>query len=385
MGRPINKKYFGNLNSPYNNVATGGLTGEGGESVASVTIAGTNNAYIVKPAVSFAAPTLPGGVTAVGSAHMGVVGISSYNQTVFNSVAGQTLTLAGGTGTEGTITVTQTQVVGVPTLVNSGTNYVTGDIAYIVGGTSSVPSTVTVIASGGNVTGFSSASGGRYTVNPPTLTGAATTSSGTGTALTITAEMGIYAYTLATAGDYTALPANVAVVSSGLNNPTWALTYKVNSVAVTTPGSGYAEAPVVTFTPSGNATRTAVLTASQQNALAFTSYLTTGSSAVAGGDIKKQESSRRYLVTNSQGTGQVKLVASDTLVAGEMSIIATDYNGNTYYVTKLTSRKALLTRKTQNGVSAWVYGVLDSARWTLSAAVGTDKTLSTTKVSIANN
>lgn len=370
MGRPINKKFFGNLNYPYQDQATGGPTGDGGEGVASVTIGGTNNAYVAKPSVTFAGPTLPG-VTAVGSAHMGVVGISSYNQTVFNSVAGQTLTLAGGTGTEGTITVTQTQVVGVPTLVNSGTNYVTGDIAYIVGGTSSVPSTVTVIASGGNVTGFSSASGGRYTVNPPTLTGAATTSSGTGTALTITAEMGIYAYTLATAGDYTALPSNVAVVSSGLNNPTWSLTYKVNSVAVTTPGSGYVVAPAITM--AGNATKTAVLTLSHSNALAFTAFLTTGSSALSVGDILKQEASRRYLVRNAQGQGQVKLVTTDALTSGTMSLIATDFGGATYFVSKLTARRARLVNRTSTGTALVVGGT--STKWNITNATGTTVTI----------
>ena len=377
MGRPINKKYFGNSNSPYDNAQTGGLTGIGGESVASVTIAGTNNAYIVKPAVSFASQTLPGGVTAVGSAHMAVVTINSYTQATYNSVPGTPLTLVGGAGTQGTITIdsTQVQIPGgqAAAIVNSGTNYVTGDIAYLQGGTG-IKATFTLTANAsGNVTGWSSRSAGVYTVNPGTLTAAATTASGTGTALTLTVQMGVNDYTLATGGDYTTLPADVSAVASGAGEPTWNLEYKVLSVAVATPGSGYASAPVVTFTPSGNATRTAVLTASQQNALMFTSYLTTGSSAVAGGDIKKQEASRRYLVTNSQGTGQVKLAATDALTAGTMSLIATDGAGSTYFVTKLTAHKATLVNRTSTSTAKSITGA--AVGWTLGSATGTVVTI----------
>ena len=68
-----------------------------------------------------------------------------------------------------------------------------------------------------------------------------------------------------------------------------------------------------------------------------------------------------------------------------MNIIATDSLGNTYYVTKLTAHKALLTRKTDlNADSDWVYATGDSARWTFSAATGTDKTVVNTTVQIEN-
>jgi len=122
--------------------------------------------------------------------------------------------------------------------------------------------------------------------------------------------------------------------------------------------------------------------------IACTAYISTASSAVSSAIIK-QEGSHRYLVENAQGRGICKLTTG-TVTAGLMSITATDANGNTYSVTKLTARKATVTRKTQNGSNAWVYGVLDPntgtyldvARWTAGSAVGTDKTLSTTKISI---
>lgn len=372
MGRPIKKRFFGNLNTPYNDYMTGGPTGSGGESVAGVTIGGTNNAYVAVPTVTFAAPTLPGGVTATGTAHMAVVGISTYSQSIANSVAGQTLTLAGGTGVEGTITVDSTQILNAPTIVNSGTNYVTGDVVTITGGTG-LRATMAVVAAGGSVTGWGVRTGGIYTANPGTLTGAATTSTGTGTGLTVSFLMSIYGYTLATGGDYTALPTNVAAVSSGASNPTWSLTYKVKSVNVANAGSGYAAPPAITM--AGNATKVAVMTTSSINALAVTAFLTTGSNALSA-DIMKQEASHRYLVRNTEGRGQCKLVSTSTLAAGQMNLIATDVSSSTYFVTKLTSRKALLTQYTDGG-SGFNFASGTQAGWTVGTA-------STGTVTVAN-
>jgi hypothetical protein len=91
-----------------------------------------------------------------------------------------------------------------------------------------------------------------------------------------------------------------------------------------------------------------------------------GSSAVEY-DIVKQEAGHRYLVKTAQGIGQCRLVAAAP-TAGQMTIIATDNNGNTYYVTKLTAHKAILTRQTQNGSNAWLYATSQAAKWTIGAA-----------------
>jgi hypothetical protein len=65
MGRPLNKKYFGNRNA---NTAVAGDDGLGGKQVASVTI-DTASSYTTRPTVTFSAPDLagPGGVTATGT------------------------------------------------------------------------------------------------------------------------------------------------------------------------------------------------------------------------------------------------------------------------------------------------------------------------------
>lgn len=157
---------------------------------------------------------------------------------------------------------------------------------------------------------------------------------------------------------------------------------RITSLNITTAGSGYTStgSVTVTFTPAttGTAATYAVgLTSVITNAIATTAYIPGGSSAVAS-DILKQESSRRYLVKNTQGTGQCRLVAvaNVSLIAGQMNLLATDVNGSTYYVTKLTARRATLSTATDNGGFEYASG--DIARWGLDAAT-------TGTVSIASN
>jgi hypothetical protein len=139
----------------------------------------------------------------------------------------------------------------------------------------------------------------------------------------------------------------------------------VSAFTLTLAGTGYTSAPTITLPATTGTTATFTVslfaTSVTQNALAFTSYISTGSSAITGGDIIKQQASRRYLVSNAQGIGQVKLVA-DTPAAGEMTLIATDTDGATYYVVKLTAHKATLVNISgtplfaDNSAVGWVLG-----------------------------
>lgn len=95
MGRPLNKKYFGNRNT---NTAATGDDGLGGKQVSSVTI-DTPSSYTTRPTVTFSAPDLagPGGVTATGT-------VTSESLSAVATVAGTgyevgdllTVTTAGG-------------------------------------------------------------------------------------------------------------------------------------------------------------------------------------------------------------------------------------------------------------------------------------------------
>jgi hypothetical protein len=108
------------------------------------------------------------------------------------------------------------------------------------------------------------------------------------------------------------------------------------------------------------------LTTTTQNALSVSAYIPVVGATAKIADIVKQEASHRYLVKTGDGMGQCKLTATDTLVSGEMNLIATDSLGSTYWVTKLTARRCVLTRRT-NGGSGYEFNTNNSAGWTLNA------------------
>ena len=141
----------------------------------------------------------------------------------------------------------------------------------------------------------------------------------------------------------------------------------VSTVTLTDGGSGYTSAPTATVTggtTGTTATFVVALTSSLQNAIAGQAYIAGGSAKAF--DILKQEASKRYLVKTADGTAQCKLVTTSTLAASEMNIVATDANGSTYYVRKLTARRAVLVQDTVSGSFAFADG--SAAGWTLSAA-----------------
>ena len=314
MGRPIKKKFFGNLNT--GSSSTGADNGIGGEGVASVVLNAKGN-YTTRPTFTFSAPQLPGGVTATGT-------ITSEASTA---------------ASDGTLL--------------DGVNYVVGDLITFAG----VTDTVGRVASVG---------GGQGEIQTIDFVGTGTNR-----------------------GSFTTLPTNktgLAVTVTGNvfggggstgTGQTVAITFRAKAVVIVEAGSGYSAAP--TSTPTQSVTFTSVaLTATQQNALAAYAYIIDGTEGVLV-DIMKQESSRRYLVKDDDGVqGQCRLVASDAgnLYPGEMCLIATDTQGCTYFVTKLTARRAYLTQRTSAG-TGYQFANGTSAGWNITGAV-------TGRVSLAN-
>ena len=150
----------------------------------------------------------------------------------------------------------------------------------------------------------------------------------------------------------------------------------VTSVTIDTAGTGYTAAPTVVFAATVGSTGTgvAVLTTTQYNAIKGLAWVPGGSAKLF--DIKKQEGSKRYLVNTADGRAICKLVATPTIASGEMNIIASDTNGSTYFVKKLTARRAVLVQSTASTAFLFLDG--SAAGWTLNAA-------SLGVVSIANN
>jgi hypothetical protein len=153
---------------------------------------------------------------------------------------------------------------------------------------------------------------------------------------------------------------------------------KESTVSITEKGSGYVGTETFTFAKPGTTSGdvpagTIVLTTdsgnvgattNQENAIRMTAYLTGGSALTV--DIIKQVSGRRYKVTDGTRTGIVTLQDSLANAAGEGSILATDADSGTYYVTKLTAHKATLKRGTGT-----VYTDGAAVPWTFGTATAT--------------
>ena len=255
-------------------------------------------------------------------------------------------TTPGGVTAVGTVTSEVNAVTGQA----SGTGYVTGDTVTIGNGT-----VFTITASGGAITGVSA-------IN----------------------NRGLYPY----AGG--ALPTgaqNVTKITGNGSGGTITVNYRANSVLISETGSGYTAVPNVTFTQS--VAGTAVLTvptgavgSATYDERAIIAYAYTGSSSKIA-DIVKQVSTDRYKVNTSDTSGTpiiAKLKTSGAASSvGEMTITATDSSGKTYYIKKLTARRAVLVPYGTTGHEfPLVNGLPQSVRWTFSAP-----TLNTT-VKIAN-
>ena len=191
------------------------------------------------------------------------------------------------------------------------------------------------------------------------------------------------------------IPASVisAPQITGGVKPTMTLTYLTAStatVAVVTAGSGYTGTVTISGAAlqalGGAGTGTIVLTATmttgataRQNGIVCEAQVGAGSE-VTTGDIIKQVSGRRYTVQTSDGTAVCQLVTTEAKDDNQMSIKATDSDGNTYFVAKLTARLAVLVPAANvHGGTTTIGSQFASgttAKWTFGAAVaGTTVTI----------
>jgi hypothetical protein len=320
MGRPLNKKYFGNRN--IGSASTTADDGIGGQRVASIATGTAGSGYSQGTTATIAAPGLSGagGVTATTT-----VTISAR--------------IANGTG--GAFTGY--------TVVEKGSGYLTAPAVTIV-----KPANVVIAATGSNL----------------------------GTTLTMADTTGIYAGMTVTGstGLGTGTAANTVVVASvdSLTQVT-VLTAHDGSVSATLTfsdvGSTAAAGTVTMETdPTGVTPYTA---GANENAIKIYAYIpaastqgyisgTGGSSAVLS-DIVSQTGRTKYHVKNAQGQGIVQLKTSAAAnAAGEATITATDYASCTYYVKKISAHRATLVRY---GSGSFEFATDQSVAWSFDAAV----------------
>jgi hypothetical protein len=329
MARSLNKKYFGARNIGSASTATD--DGIGGSAIGNIAFGAANNSSGFTAGatqISIATPTLPKGVRATASL---VVGPAGALLTIAAGTSGTNVTTLTGSGIA--VAVTQTYT-GLTQKSTNGSG--TGAVFTVVrtGGTSYGANTVVTCTSKG--TGY--VSGNTIVIDGASLGGVATTND-----LTIT------------------LGGSVAAAGT------------ITGITITEGGSGYTTVPAVTLSTGtqGTLTVTAALAADtgavgsatyEENAILMTAYLTGGSALPV--DIIRQVSTRRYKVTDGTLTGVVELTSTLADAAGECSIAATDSAGGQYFVTKLTGRKATLTRA---GGSGWLYATGEAAPWSFDA------------------
>jgi hypothetical protein len=270
----------------------------------------------------------------VASVTLGTLGSYTTRPTVTFSAPD----LAGPGGVTATGTVTSEALSAVATA--AGTGYEVGDLLTVTTAGGSAIAYVASVDTGGEV----------LTVN----------FTGTG----------------ASRGSFEALPSGAqATVTDGEGDDacTLTITFRAKAVVITNAGSGYSNATDAAATFTESVTGTTVLTANstavvgrQEPAIVAYAYVTENNLIA---DIKKQVSGRRYKVETSEGTLTCKLVTDGVANAvGEMTITATDSEGNTYYVSKLTRRKATLVRIA--GGTDYVYATGAVAKWSFAAAAG---------------
>jgi hypothetical protein len=377
MGRPLPKRFFGDLN-------VGGL---GGSYVSAAAVSGPAGGYTTRPTITFTAPELAGGVTAtatinskaksasisgtqtraypVGTGSI-IYGTSTWTPTVTSSALStvayaSATTISFDTTTTAMISGTSIHITGASitgTMTIGGTAIAAGQIYYV--GAPTTATAMTLYATYAD----SQAATSPLTISNGTTTGATFTRGVTYGTVTAVAVSAVGSFTTLAAGAQD-VTTSTAGVGEGLQIT---VTYEALSTTITAAGTGYLAAPTQAGgTFDGTLGTVTMTSAGSYPAIICTAQTTSGGSALTG-DIVNQRSTRRYKVTTADGTGVCKLVAASPTF-GEMTIIATDYSGNTYYITKLTRHLATLT---QNTGSTHEFATGASAGWKTDALVAGD-------------
>jgi hypothetical protein len=393
MGRPLNKKYFGNRNIGVGGNQVGGNNSNnqnyaddriGGEGVASYGTYIAGSGWTTQPTASISAPNIPGGVTATGTFHYKALSFATTANGSGYDV-GNVLEVDTGTAT----TKARAPVASIVTVsaVKSagGSDYNDGDELTFSGAGWSQNLVLRVNRPGGGSgtpDDFTILQNGIRTAAAPANPVAYTSRTGTGNGCTVNIGWGVYSFgAVSVAGDYTVFPSTggagtLTSVSPATGTGAKAdITMGLLSVTNITRGSGYtvpADAALV-FSPAAtptNASATAVLTTdsgavgsatNQENAIVIYANTSAGGTTALVGDIIRQVSGRRYKVKTTDGIKICKLGIDDTPAPFGAYIVATAASGGTYYVTKLTAHKATLSAKTGNddldGLAVqWTFG-----------------------------
>lgn len=331
MGRPINKKYFGNRNTG-DPLSTADNYGIGGKGVKTVALGTAGSAYSQGLTATFGAPNLPAATPAVGDSHAGTPG--SVQATLG-------------------VTVYANGVVSGYTVTDGGSGYLSAPAVTLL-----KPGNVNLLA--GNVTS-------------------------SGNVLTVSNINGIYlgmkVIDTTTGGNIASAPrtvnsldtANLKVTVSGASIPSGNVV--ADNIRFYDAGTS-AAAGTVTMTTVG------VDAGFKFPTFSISAYVPGGSAKQ--GDIIKQESSTRFRVVTADGNAVCKLTTNSSVASGEIRLSATDSHSNTYYIRKISGRTVTVWPSNQTGGGSYEFGdvVTNSngtrVRWNVVAAVDTKSVVITT-------
>jgi hypothetical protein len=278
MGRPLNKKYFGNRNVGAPSAADDGI---GGKSVASITLNAVGS-YTARPVITLTgAPDLVGGIAA---------------------------------------TATITSEVSSGVITTAGTGYSSNETIVLSTDGGSATALITAVNSSGAITGisFTNAPADRGSFEAlPGVKVAATSGSGTGAEITLTFRA--KAVVVVPGSGYKAITPTAAVNAGGVTFTSVNMTTPVNNSNPV--GSGFnPDAGIIAYAYTGSSRKQADITKQVS-----TDRYKVNTTDTAGVPVIAK------LKTDGAASA-----------AGEMTIKATDSSGKTYYVQKLTSRNAAI-------------------------------------------
>ena len=429
MGRPLSKKYFGNRNVGANGTLASGSTltagaeigGQAISGIGSITAGSFTAAQSDAATLTFPAPIMADGVTAVGTPNFKVLTASIGGS--------QTRAYPVGTGTIsiGTNSSTSTYT---PTITSAALTTVAYGSATTISfdtTTNAMISGTSIVISGASITGTMTiggvaiAAGQTYYVGAPTTATSASlyatyakavagvsgdilavsNGSVTGATFTFGTTFGtVTAVTVATGGviakgavvTYAAATTTSAgVYGAGLTiTPT---AFGLTSATISAAGSGYAKAAsgqsfTVTIGSNHGAAASATVAAdtgavgsvtNRENAIIAYAWV---GGALVEVDIQKQQSTKRYRInanTEEARTGtrmaRVRYDAEADGTAGyttdegvELNIVAIDSDGGTYLVRKLYNRTCTLNPKAIARLSSSAgtqFAANTKVKWTL--------------------
>lgn len=314
MGRPLAKRFFGNRNVGTTGTADNGI---GGEGIASINwsnygswLSSAGGAAAPLAGLALPAPTIPGGVQATWTNYFGASAVTTGAGSV-GLVVGETYEYAPIPGL----------LVTVATSTNNGTN-----------------ATFTVTAAGSTTSLLTDLTGVNLTKSAG-MTGAAQ--------FLVDIKLKIVDTVIGEKG-------------SGYTGAETFTVTLANSASGTVPAG-----TIVLTVDTGRQGAGGNAETNQENAIIIRANTSGGGSTGKVGDIIKQVSTRRYKVKTADGTKICEIGIDDSPADGKAYILATDQGGATYYVTKLTSRRAVLINK--SGSPQFADG--QAVKWTFGSAV----------------